>query len=229
MSVSPGLIKGRCARALRVPRRSGERGAQGWPSQPARQSGRENVLRAQGQAVLAHALPKSRIGEQPMPRLTMCCKFDPASGQRAGAFCKAGCADCSVALGSRPAPEHLLGSDRPGHAEPRAVGSRCPEYPHAPRSGHLHRSPPAQSEASAARIVIGRLSPKMSGSSRSTRITTLDDSRRHVFRPAVQGARAVVFSSASCGLWDPTHALRQQLRAEHESTVAAVRVALKTP
>ena len=164
-----------------------------------------------------------------MPRLTMCCKFDPASGQRAGAFCKAGCADCSVALGSRPAPEHLLGSDRPGHAEPRAVGSRCPEYPHAPRSGHLHRSPPAQSEASATRIVIGRLSPKMSGSSRSTRITTLDDSRRHVFRPAVQGARAVVFSSASCGLWEPTHALRQQLRAEHESTVAAVRVALKTP
>ena len=165
-----------------------------------------------------------------MPRLTMCCKFDPASGQRAGAFCKAGCADCSVALGSRPAPEHLSGSDRPGHAEPRAVGSCCREYPHAQRSGHLHRAPPAQSEASATRIVIGRLSPKMSGSSRSTRITTLDDSRRHFFRPAVHGARAVVFSSASRGLVrNPTHALRQQLRAEHESTVAAVRVALKTP
>ena len=68
---------------------------------------------------------------------------------------KAGCADCTVASGSRPAPEHLSGSDRPGHAEPRAVGS-CREYPHAQRSGHLHRAPPAQSEASATRSMIGR-------------------------------------------------------------------------
>ena len=47
MSVSPGLIKGRCARALRVPRRSGERGAQGWPaSQPDRAVGKNVVRKA---------------------------------------------------------------------------------------------------------------------------------------------------------------------------------------
>lgn len=33
------------------------------------------------------------------------------------------------------------GSDRPQHAEEQAIGSRCWEYPHAWRSGHLGLSP----------------------------------------------------------------------------------------
>ena len=43
-------------------------------------------------------------------------------------------------------PEHHPGSDQPGHVEQPACRTRCPKEPHAQRSWHLQRSPPAQSE-----------------------------------------------------------------------------------
>ena len=42
--------------------------------------------------------------------------------------------------------EHHPGSDQPGHVEQPACRTRCPKEPHAQRSWHLQRSPPAQSE-----------------------------------------------------------------------------------
>ena len=43
-------------------------------------------------------------------------------------------------------PEHHPRSDQSGHVEQPACGTRCPKEPHAQRSWHLQRSPPAQSE-----------------------------------------------------------------------------------
>jgi hypothetical protein len=43
-------------------------------------------------------------------------------------------------------PEHHPRSDQSGHVEQPACRTRCPKEPHAQRSWHLQRSPPAQSE-----------------------------------------------------------------------------------
>ena len=43
-------------------------------------------------------------------------------------------------------PEHHAGRDRSGHVEQPACRTRCSKEPHAQRSWHLQRSPPAQSE-----------------------------------------------------------------------------------
>jgi hypothetical protein len=43
-------------------------------------------------------------------------------------------------------PKHHPRSDQSGHVEQPACRTRCPKEPHAQRSWHLQRSPPAQSE-----------------------------------------------------------------------------------
>ena len=43
-------------------------------------------------------------------------------------------------------PEHHPRSDQSGHVDQPACRTRCPKEPHAQRSWHLQRSPPAQSE-----------------------------------------------------------------------------------
>jgi hypothetical protein len=49
-------------------------------------------------------------------------------------------------LGSRPAPGTPSAKRSVGHVEQPACRTRCPKEPHAQRSWHLQRSPPAQSE-----------------------------------------------------------------------------------
>ena len=61
---------------------------------------------------------------------------------------------------------------QPGHAEQRAVGPRWPEEPHATQRD-LHHAPPAQSQASATRRMVARLSPTRSRSSNLARRASL--------------------------------------------------------
>ena len=70
--------------------------------------------------------------------------------------CRLRVARCSIeSAGVRPRtrrwalalrPEHHPRSDQSGHVEQPACRTRCPKEPHAQRSWHLQRSPPAQSE-----------------------------------------------------------------------------------
>eukprot|EP00964_Phaeocystis_antarctica_P067529 scaffold40876_cov72-Phaeocystis_antarctica.AAC.1 len=65
---------------------------------------------------------------------------------------------------------------QPGHTEQRAVGPRWPEEPHATQRD-LHHAPPAQSQASATRRMVARLSPTRSRSSNLKRRASLLDER----------------------------------------------------
>ena len=63
-------------------------------------------------------------------------------------------------------PEHHPRSDQSGHIEQPACRTRCPKEPHAQRSWHLQRSPPAQSEDLPPEVWLPTLSvPTTSGSS----------------------------------------------------------------
>ena len=64
-------------------------------------------------------------------------------------------------------PEHHPRSDQSGHVEQPACRTRCPKEPHAQRSWHLQRSPPAQSEDLPPEVWLPTLSddyPTTSGS-----------------------------------------------------------------
>ena len=74
-------------------------------------------------------------------------------------------------------PEHHPRSDQSGHVEQPACRTRCPKEPHAQRSWHLQRSPPAQSEDLPSEVWWPRLSPTTSGSFNAERssIAGFDD------------------------------------------------------
>jgi hypothetical protein len=73
----------------------------------------------------------------------------------------------STTLGSRPAPGTPSAKRSVGtHREQPACRTRCPKEPHAQRSWHLQRSPPAQSEDLPPEVWLPTLSvPTTSGSS----------------------------------------------------------------
>ena len=72
----------------------------------------------------------------------------------------------------------LCQSDQSGHVEQPACRTRCLKEPHAQRSWHLQRSPPAQSDLPPG--VVGRVSPKTRGSPNAVQSRVLLDAKRAV-------------------------------------------------
>ena len=130
------------------------------PQQPP--SGRAAAARTQAAAAPAAAQRPGRIrlaaGQHP-PRPNGCWPVPERTLPNAYVFficCRLRVSRCSIdAAGFRPRtrrwalalrPEHHPRSDQSGHTERSGRSACLPKEPHAQRSWHLQRSPPAQSE-----------------------------------------------------------------------------------